>query len=101
MKETVENNELKPPTWWLDKGIELSSLWIDLKNELTKYEMLYKSEVVDYIEQDKKISEAKLLVEAKSENYKMYSYLKGRDLAVKEFIMIAKARSKVESTYEY
>ena len=101
MKETVEQNKVMPPTWWLDKGIELSSLWVDLKNEMTKYEMLFKSEIVEYINEDKKISEAKLLVEAKSENYRMYSYLRGRDLAVKEFIMIAKARAKVESTYEY
>lgn len=99
MKEAVEKSETVPPTQWVNWGLDLATLWQDLKVELTKYEMLYKSEVVDLIEQGKKISEAERTVEARSENYKTYSYLKGRDKIVEEFIRLAKVRSKIEQDY--
>ena len=60
MKLAVETHEIKSPVWWLDKAVFLVALWQDLKDEKTKYEMAYKSEQVELIEQGKKISEAKI-----------------------------------------
>jgi len=99
MKNAVETQALVSPTQWLDWGLSLNTLWQDLKQEMTKYEMAYKSEIVELIEQGKKISESKLIVESKSENYKIYSYLKGRDKLIEEFIRLAKKRAERESDY--
>lgn len=97
MKEVVEQGKIMPPDWWLDKATDLSVLWQDLKDAMTEAEMLYKTDIVTEIEQGKKISEATLIVEAKSQNYKTYNYLKGRDKIVGEFIMLAKARAKINT----
>lgn len=99
MKSAVEDKRIISPNEWINWGLDLATLWQDLKSELTKYEMLYKSEQVDLIEDGKKISEAKMIVEAKSENFKMYSYLRGRDKIVEEFIRLAKIRAKLEQDY--
>ena len=96
MKESVERQETKSPTWWLDKAIELNILWQDLKSQMTKYEMIYKSEIVAEMENGKTVSGAKLIVESKSENYKMYRYLSGRDKLIDEFIKLAKRRATRE-----
>lgn len=101
MRLAVESNTPKPPSQWIDWAIQLNVLWQDLKDEMTKYEMLYKQEISDNIESGKKVSESELLVESKSENYKMYRYLKGRDEIISEFIKLAKSRAKIENTYEY
>lgn len=100
MKLSVEENQVQSPGWWMDKAIMLNVLWGDLKNELTKYEMMYKSEMAALIADGRKIGEAHLMVEGRSENYKMYQYLKGRDNQIDEFIKLAKARAKVESYME-
>lgn len=99
MQESVVNQITQSPTWWLDRAIELNVLWPDLKEELTKYEMAYKSEIVDEIEKGKKISEADRYVQAKSENYRLYEYLKGRDKFVEHFINLAKKRAQIEQGF--
>ena len=96
MKEKVESKETMSPVWWLDCALMLNVLWPDLKELMTKYEMLYKAEVVALIEEGKKIGQANLIVESKSENYKMYCYLKGRDETVDSMIMISKKRATIE-----
>lgn len=101
MKESVETKSIKSPNWWIDRALELNVLWQDLKEEMTKYEMMYKSEIADLIEQGKKISEAERITEGKSENYRTYSYLKGRDKILEEFIRLAKVRAKIENSFEY
>lgn len=101
MKEAVENRSTKSPNQWIDWALSLNVLWQDLKEELTKYEMLYKSEIADLIEEGKKVGEAERMIEGKSENYKMYSYLKGRDKIVEEFIRLSKVRAKIENSIEY
>jgi hypothetical protein len=100
MKLSVELQENHSPNWWIDKALMLNVLWQDLKESMTKFEMVYKSEVVELIEQGKKISEAERIVEAKSENYKMFKYLQGRDKIVDEFIKLAKCRAKIENNFE-
>jgi hypothetical protein len=100
MKLAVENQETHSPVDWINWAIMLNVLWQDLKEEMTKWEMLYNQEIVDYIEQGKKISEAERIVEAKSENYRMYKYLQGRDKIVDEFIKLAKCRAKIENNFD-
>jgi len=99
MKDMVEKKAVLSPNDWLDYANDLSIFWQDLKVELTKYEMLYKSEISDMIEDGEKISGAKLKVEGKSENYRMFSYLKGRDEIIKEFIKIAKKKATREQDF--
>jgi hypothetical protein len=95
MKTVVENKEIRSPSDWMDWAINLNILWQDLKDEMTKYEMMYKSEIVDKIEAGKKISEATFIVEARSDNYRMYRYLEGRDKLIFEFIKLAKKKASV------
>lgn len=95
MKDTVVQGKTKSAGWWVDKGIELASLWSDLKDEMNRYEMMYKNEISKLIEQGKKVSEAERITEGISESYKMYLYLKGRDEIIQEFIRLAKVRAKV------
>lgn len=99
MKESVATKVTVSPTQWLDWGLQLNTLWQDLKNELTKYEMIYKSEIVAEMETGKTVSGAKLIVESKSENYKMYKYLSGRDKLISEFIKLAKKRAEREQDF--
>lgn len=96
MKEAVENRVTVSPTKWLEWAFSLNVLWQDLKAEMTKYEMLYKQEVVNEIEKGSKVSFATLKIEASSENYKMYSYLKGREEILENFIMLSKKRATLE-----
>jgi len=104
MKNVVEAQQIKSPGWWLDQAINLTALWQDLKDELTKAEIDY-LRVVNVIEEDQDCSHAKAVTEAKSvkplndlpiNEYQMFKYLEGRDKIVKEFIMLAKKRSKTE-----
>ena len=99
MKNVVANKQTVSPIQWIDWGLELNILWQDLKIEMTKYEMLYKAEIVKEIEEGAKISQAKLVVESKSENYKTYKYLTGRDKLISEFIMLAKKRAQREEDF--
>lgn len=100
MKESVEQGQVQSPTWWINKALSLTALWQGLVDEKTKFEMLYKSEIVEMLEQGKKKGEAEFMVEAKSENYKMFCYLKGRDKIIDEFIKLAKKRATLESYQE-
>jgi hypothetical protein len=99
MKLSVQNKEVVSPTKWIDWGLELNTLWSDLKSEMTKYEMIYKSEIVAEMEDGKTVSGAKLIVESKSENYKTYKYLSGRDKLISEFIKLAKKRAEREQDF--
>lgn len=96
MREVVTSGQTRGPGWWIDKSIQLAALWQDLKDSLTAAEMEYKQEVVDLIEGGMKISAAERTIESRSEKYKMYKYLKGRDEIVGELIMIAKKRATIE-----
>ena len=95
MAEVVKSGKILPPDWWLNQALILATLWQELKDLMTEHEMAYKAEIVDLIEQGKKIGQANLEVEAKSENYKMYCYLKGRDCIVEEMIRLSKKRSQI------
>jgi len=83
-------------TWWLDKAQRLVNLWMCLKDEQTKYEQLYKKEIVALIEAGDSVAKANLCVEAKSENYRLYRYCKARDEQVSEVVMLAKKRVDAE-----
>jgi hypothetical protein len=100
MKESVENQITHSPGWWIDRAIELNVLWQDLTEEMTKYEMLYKSDVCGLVELGESISKAELKVQSSNENYKMYQYLKGRNKIIEEFIRLAKARAKIENNFD-
>jgi hypothetical protein len=114
MQTIVENGEIMPPHWWMDKAIQLSALWQDLKDELTKAEINYLSEVnrlsdeFDYSDAKatKKAKAIRLTPEQEEENkitpnkymtpYQKYQYMEGRDKIIKEFIMLAKRRATIE-----
>ena len=104
MKNVVQDQQIKSPGWWLDQAIHLSALWQDLKDELTIAEIKY-LRVVNEIQEDQDCSHAKAVTEAKSvkplndapaNEYQMFKYLEGRDRIIKEFILLAKKRSKTE-----
>jgi len=99
MKLAVQNKDILSPDDWLSYANELAIFWQDLKAEMTKYEMIYKSEVSALVEAGEKISGAKLKIEGSSKNYRLYSYLKGRDEIIKEFIKIAKKKATREMDY--
>ena len=96
MRKAVDENRVCSPVDWLNWAFGLNVLWQDLKTEKTKFEMLYKSEIVDLIEKGRKISEADRIVEARSDNYKMFKYLQGRDEIIENFILLAKKRASIE-----
>lgn len=95
MAQTVKDGKIMSPDYWIDRALDLTVQWQELKDRLTEYEMAYKAEVVDLIEQGTKISQANLMVEAKSNNYKQYCYLKSRDLIVDQMVMLAKKRAQI------
>lgn len=96
MHDVSSSGAVRPPGWWIDQAMYLASLWQDLKDELTKAEMEFNVEVVDLIDTGKKVAEAERIVKARSEKYRYYKYLKGRDEVISEFIMIAKRRAQIE-----
>ena len=96
MHDVSSSGMVRPPGWWIDQAMNLASLWQDLKDELTKAEMEYNAEVADLIDSGKKIAEADRITKARSEKYRYYRYLKGRDEIISEFIMIAKKRAQIE-----
>ena len=98
LKENIENDIQKSPTWYLDKAVHLNILWQDLKEELTKYEILYKQDIVKNMEKNS-VAKATLLTEASSESYRTYLLLRGRDKIVEEYIRIMKKRATREYDY--
>ncbi len=92
LKQTAQTQNTQSPDWWLDKAQMLSAMWMDVKEEKTKYEMAYKKEKVEYIEKGDSVASANLKVEATSENYRLYLYCKGKDEQIAEIIKIAKKR---------
>ena len=100
MQTVVKTGTIKSPSWWVDKAIELSALWQELKDELTKYEMAYKLEMSKHLQDGKKKGEAEILVQSSSDKYRIYKHLDGTDKILKEYIMLAKARSKIENYYD-
>lgn len=95
MKQTAIDGRVMSAGWWLDKAILLTALWGDLKDEMNKYEMIFKSEESKLIESGKKISEAERIIQGTSEAYKMYLYLNSRDEVIQEFIRLAKVRARI------
>lgn len=93
MNTTVKQGQIMSPDWWLDKAGQLVALWQELQDEMTKYEMAYKSEIADKIEEGDSVAKATLVTEAKSNNYKMYRYLKGRDKTIQEMVRVAKKKA--------
>lgn len=96
ISKAVDSARPVSPTEWIDWGIKLTRKWLELKDEMTKAYMMYKAEVSDLIEQGKKVSEADRIVEGKSEAYRMYLYLKGRDVVVEEMIRLCKKKAMFE-----
>jgi len=84
------------PGWWIDKATLLNALRQNLVDDLITVEMACKKEKADLIEGGKKISEAKLIVEATSENYKLFKTLEAQHDIVKEQINLSKKREKIE-----
>lgn len=101
MKLVAEVKDVRSPAWWVDQGMFLAALWQDLKDEMTKYEMLYKSEIADFMEEGDSKSKAEIKVQGRSENYKTYMYLRARDKIIDEFIKLAKKRATLEEYVTY
>lgn len=104
MHDVVENDQIVPPTRWINWAIELSVLWQDLKSELTKAEIEFLRDV-NQLALDNDISDARATKLAKAlppkegsttNAYQYYKYLEGRDKVVKEFIMLSKKRAHLE-----
>lgn len=103
MKNTVESGKIMPPNWWCDKALQLTALWQDLKDELTKAEMAYIREINEVSEKfDYSDAKATKIVKGYVQKngemtaYQLYKYLEGRDKVIKEFIMLAKKRATIE-----
>lgn len=92
MIDVAEKQETKEPEWWLDKSQILATLWTTVTDDITTYEMKYKKEIVDLIEAGDSVAKATLKIEATSENYRTYRYLKKKDEQINNVIMIAKRR---------
>ncbi len=101
MTDVVKQKQQLPPSYWIDKAIDLTVLWSELKEQLLEREIQHNKEVAIYIEEGKKVNESERLVAANSDNYKMYKYLEGRNKIIKEFIMIAKKRATIDSEHHY
>lgn len=110
MNKAVSTQAFVSPNRWVDWALELNSLWGDLKHELTKAEIVYKREMFKLQEENEKLSTSKAEIQVQARElqegekmtvYEKYKYLEGRDKIVKEFILLAKRRSKIEQTFEY
>ncbi len=99
MQSAVEEHKTLSPNDWINWALELASLWEFLKDELVKYEIMYIQEVNVLCEQGKKLAQAEREVKAKSDTYKMYRYLQGRDKVIEQYILLSKKRALIESTY--
>lgn len=96
LQDVAEKRISQSPEWYLDHAQQLASLWLGITEDLVKYEMLYKKEVVDLIEQGNTVSKAELMVQCKSDNYKAYQYLRKKDAQVAEMIKLAKKRIELD-----
>lgn len=92
MMTTAEKQEVQSPDWWIDKAQMLAALWTTVTDDLVTYEMKYKKEIVDRLDAGDSVAAATLRVEAVSENFRTYRYLKKKDEQVSEVIKIAKKR---------
>jgi len=90
--DIAEKQEIREPDFWLDKAQMLATLWTTITDDITRFEMKYKKEIVDLIETGDSVAKATLKVEATSENYRTYRYLKKKDEQINNVIMIAKKR---------
>ena len=99
LQETAVNKTTQSSEWWLDHAQTLATLWLSVTKDLVKYEQLYKIEIVDRIEQGDSVAKATLVVEARSENYKVFRYLKKKSKQVEEIIKLAKKRVELENKY--
>ena len=101
MSDVVKNQETKTPDYWIDKAIQLTVLWAELKEAMLNAEIEYNQEIAKRIEVGEKVNQAERMVKANSNKYKIYQYLVGRDRVIKEFIMIAKKRAQIDREYNY
>lgn len=107
MKLAVSSKRTVSPTEWIDWALELNTLWQDLKSELCKAEIEYIRQQAELLEKDDKLSKSKAEVLSKAYRnedgeatpYEYYSYLKGRDKIIEEFIKLAKKRATIESDF--
>lgn len=96
MMVVAENRETKDPEWWLDKAQILATLWMVVTEDLVKAEMAYKKEILDEIENGATVAKATMKIEATSDKYRAYRYLKKKDEQVNEIIKVAKKRIDAE-----
>jgi len=104
MRESVEKGDIKAPDWWLSHAVHLTALWQSLKDEKVKAEIEFIRVVNEFGangESDTratKLAKAKLPAEGKDMNeYQWFQYLEGRDKILKEFLMLAKKYSNIDS----
>ena len=93
LKEQVEQKKPVSPTQWLEASQRLCILLGDESEELFKLQQKVAQQKVDYIEQDKSVSEAKARVEA-SDDYRLYCCQKAKIARIDEQIRIAKIQSR-------
>jgi len=86
------------PDFWIDKAIQLTALWSDLKAEMLNAELKYNQEIGEYLGAGDTSASAKQKANC-GNNYKVYKELKNRDEVVKEFIMLAKKRATINKEY--
>ena len=99
MQDTAEKSITQSPEWWLDKAQLLATLWVGVTEDLVNYEMAYKKEVVDLLEKGDNVSQAKIKIEAVSENYRAFMYLVKKDKQIAELIKTAKKRVEAERNF--
>jgi len=94
MQSKAEKAESQSPEWWLDRASQLAVLWTTITEDLVKYEMAWKKEVWELVEKGSTVSKAEYQIQATSDNYKTYNYLKKKDQQVIEIIKLAKKRNE-------
>lgn len=92
----AERAETQSAEYYLDKAQQLATLWLGITEDIIQAEMSYKREIADRIEAGETVSKAKLMVESRSENYKVYCYLLKKDKQVLNIMQIAKKRCDLE-----
>lgn len=100
MKQVIETNDIRQPSWWLDEAQKLAVLRQDLQNQLVKAEIKYRNEILRLTEQDIPYNRAENMVKGrelvgkeKMTVYEWYNYLRTRDDVVTDIISIAKKRA--------
>src|SRR3990167_1201905 len=93
----VENNEILPPTRWVDASMRLAVLLGDESDKLFDLEQLVAQKRVNFIEAGDSVSKAKVKVEA-SDEYKLARKQKAKIEQIVELIRVAKLRARITET---